>query len=108
MYTDNGSYEVRNASQLTLLGSPVVPFSLHSIIIESGDWKSLEEVVDPYLQQLAVALPEAVSKDHPASTGKKYANAFVQWCAWASEHGEPRFPAKGSHIAPPTSSQEVQ
>ena len=63
-------------------------------------WRTVEDVEDPDIEELAKLLPSIVLRGRAPSTVKKYSSAFLRWKGWASQKfTEEIFPAQPLQVA---------
>ncbi len=69
-------------------------------MLTEGVWKSLADLQDPELRQLASSLPDTVLHSRANTTTKKYMYAFQRWKVWAEpRHEVTVFPVHEVHFA---------
>ena len=65
-----------------------------------GVWRTLAELEDPELKELAASLPRTVLQSRADNTTKKYARAFQRWKEWAEPRREVTvYPVQEVHFA---------
>ena len=84
----------------------ILAIYLGNVVIRSLDvfkapaWRTVEEVEDPDIQELAQLLPSIVLRGRAPSTVKKYSGAFLRWKRWAAQKFiEAIFPAQPLQVA---------
>ena len=69
-------------------------------VFKTPAWRTVEEVEDPDIQELAQLLLSIVLRGRAPSTVKKYSGAFLRWKRWAAQKfTEAIFPAQPLQVA---------
>ena len=65
-------------------------------VLSNGTWKSLRDLDDPVLKDLASKLPDTIMVGRASATTRKYMyiGVFRQWKVWALQYDMEAIPVK--------------